>query len=170
MIDFLQTIPLFATLDGGELKELLRTMGPFHVGAGDPLFAQGSDALGMYIIERGEVEVRVRSAAGDEVVLAHLGNGAVIGEMALLAGGVRSATVGAVSQTQGFRLSRQDFETMQGRGRPVAFKIILQMARTIDDRLRQLETRFHQLKADPEVAKHLERDADKELIARARLT
>lgn len=169
LIEFLQTIPLFSALDGGELKELLRMTEPFYVQAGERLFSQGDEADGMYVIERGEVEVRVRSGSGDEVVLAQLGNGAVIGEMALLTGGQRSAAIGAVSQTQGFLLSRQEFESMRRRGRPAAFKIIMQLARTIDGRLRQLEERFAQLKTDPEVAKRLEEDATKELLARARL-
>ncbi len=169
MSEFLRTIPLFEKLDQAELKEVLRRTDPFYVEAGKTLFEQGDEASGMYVLERGEVEVRVRSDEGHDVVLAHLSNGAVIGEMALLSGGPRSATVVSVSQTQGFFLSRAEFEGLRKRGRSCAYKIVLQLARILDARLRQLEERFQQLKQDPEVARHLEEKSTSELIARARL-
>ncbi|MCA9561885.1 MAG: cyclic nucleotide-binding domain-containing protein [Myxococcales bacterium] len=166
--EFLRNIDLFETLETEECLDLLRITEQFVIGAGERLFAEGDAASGMYVVERGEVEVRIKTDANRELVLAHLGNGSAIGEMSLIAGGPRSASVGAVSQTQGFFLAREAFDALRTEGDPIAFKIVLQLARTLDRRRRQLEERFAQLREDPEVDARLKEKSTKELIARVR--
>ena len=165
-VEFLQNIPLFSLLDHSELKQIQGLTEPFFTAPGERLFEEGESAEGLYVVERGEVEVRIRSDGGREVILAHLGNGSVLGEMALIAGGPRSASVEAFSPTQGYFLSRRAFEQLKADGGAAPFKIILQLARTLDDRRRALENRFVQLKEDPEVRARLREKATRELIAR----
>ncbi len=61
--------------------------------AGTVVMRQGEPANAAYVIERGELEVRMQTANGQDVVLATLGPGDWVGEMALLLELPRSATV-----------------------------------------------------------------------------
>ena len=60
---------------------------------GAQLVRQGAPADGAWIIESGEAEVITALPGGGEAVVARLGPGSVLGEMALLESGIRSATV-----------------------------------------------------------------------------
>jgi diguanylate cyclase len=66
---------------------------------GEQLFASGDAADCAYIVESGRLEVTVEGAGGREV-LATVGPGAILGEMALLDEGCRTATVTAVERSQ----------------------------------------------------------------------
>src|SRR5258708_5022387 len=63
---------------------------------GEPLFRAGDAADGCYRLERGLLKVSVTSPQGDERILAVLGPGSIVGELALIDGQPRSATVAAL--------------------------------------------------------------------------
>ena len=67
---------------------------------GTVLLTEGEAAGKAYVVERGELEVRKRDESGHEIVLARLGAGEWVGEMALLLNLPRSATVVAVTDAQ----------------------------------------------------------------------
>lgn len=77
--------------------------------AGTEIFHEGQDADAAFLVLEGNVEVRKRTDDGHKV-MATLGNGDVLGEMALFGGDVRSADAVALTDTKAFRLSRADFE------------------------------------------------------------
>ena len=79
--------------------------------AGTEIFHEGQDADVAFLVLEGQVEVRKRTDEGHKV-MATLGNGDVLGEMALFGGVHRSADAVAVSDTKAFRLSRADFESL----------------------------------------------------------
>lgn len=166
--ELLRGVDLFALLTPDQLKRVARLTKPFYLQPGEHLFEEGNEAQGVYLVERGEVEVRIRAEGDRQTTLAHLGNGSVVGEMALIAGGSRSASVVATSPTQGYGFTRLDFELLRDDHPRTASKIVLQLARTLDLRRRLLEDRFHQLREDPEVRIRLKEKATKELIARVR--
>jgi aquaporin Z len=68
--------------------------------AGTVVMRQGEPANAAYVIERGELEVRMHTASGEDVLLARLGPGDWVGEMALLLELPRSATVIASSDAE----------------------------------------------------------------------
>jgi CRP-like cAMP-binding protein len=70
------------------------------------LFAKGDKGDALYVVLEGEVEVRLSSEGGRDVRIAALGAGSVIGEMAALDGGPRSADVDAVRRTRLLRIPR----------------------------------------------------------------
>ena len=74
--------------------------GYHNVSAGTVVMRQGEAATAAYVIERGELEVRMQTAAGYEVVLANLYPGDWVGEMALLLELPRSATVVAARDSE----------------------------------------------------------------------
>lgn len=109
---------------------------PFEVAEG-PLFRQGDPAESMYVIGEGEVQVVARTVGDDVVPLGRLGPGGILGEMALLDQGVRSATAMAIVPTRGWRLSRGAFQMMRLTRRPASAVVLAHIARLICRRIRQ---------------------------------
>jgi len=161
---FFRGIPLFASLSSDELGELLRLAKPFVREAGETLFREGDPADGLYVIERGEVGVLVERAPGELVRLAELGNGAVIGELALIDGATRSATVETFAMTTGYWLSRNQFNTLREGQSRAAYKVALECARTLEARRRVTESRFRALLEAPDRAALLEKREVRELF------
>ena len=79
---------------------------------GDHLCRQGEEADFFYIISEGEVEVSALNRDGDKVHLADLGSGQVIGEIALFAGGKRTADVVAKTDVKAFRVNKGGYEEL----------------------------------------------------------
>ena len=69
-----------------------------------------ADAL--YIVIAGSLAVTVRSSNGRDILVARIRSGEIVGEMALLDGGLRSATVEAVRDTELLRLDRLSYERL----------------------------------------------------------
>jgi CRP-like cAMP-binding protein len=82
-----------------------------RLAAGKILFRAGaSDEEGCYRVEDGLLKVTIVSGHGAERILAFLGQGAIVGELSIIDGLPRSATVAAVSEAAVSFLSRAAFE------------------------------------------------------------
>jgi CRP/FNR family cyclic AMP-dependent transcriptional regulator len=81
-----------------------------HLKAGQPLFVAGDVGDGCYRLERGLLKVVVASARGDERIFAILGPGEIAGELAMIDGRPRSASVFALKDCELSFISRKDFE------------------------------------------------------------
>ncbi len=105
-------LPVFQDFGEDFLRDLARRLYPVVMDRGERLFAQGDEARGMYIVISGELKITIRNKEGYEVVVKHMGPGEPVGEMALLSGCTRSATVTAVNDTTLAKLAREDFEEL----------------------------------------------------------
>ena len=85
---------------------------PMHFAAGDVIVRQGDPGTRFYVITAGEAEVLQRGRDGSEHVVATLGPGRYFGEIALLRGARRTATVRALSDLNVVSLDRKDFGTL----------------------------------------------------------
>lgn len=74
---------------------------------GEILFQAGDPGDAVYVVVEGEVEVRNSTPDGREVRLVALGPGALVGEMAALDGGPRSADVAAIRRCRLWRIARE---------------------------------------------------------------
>ena len=83
---------------------------PVRLGADGVLFMAGDAGDGCYRIEDGLLKVTMLSRAGSERILAFFGPGAIVGELSMIDGLPRSATVVAVRDAQLSFLSRAAFE------------------------------------------------------------
>jgi small-conductance mechanosensitive channel/CRP-like cAMP-binding protein len=77
---------------------------------GERLTRQGDAGDWLYLITAGEVSVRVAATEGLEQEVAHLGPGDFVGEMSLMTGERRSATVVATSGVECYRLDKAAFQ------------------------------------------------------------
>ncbi len=110
-------LPLFTGVGSGALERALGRLVEMPVVAGQVVVAQGEAADRFYIIESGTFTVSQADpvASGASRVLRQLGRDDVFGELGLLAGGARSATVTAETDGVLLALDRREFLAMVGR-------------------------------------------------------
>jgi CRP-like cAMP-binding protein len=106
----LAEIPLFAALGNRQLAEIAAVAAEDHAGEGETIATQGELGHALFAIESGTVEV---SADGD--LVATLGAGDVFGEIAVIAAGVRMASVVATSPVRLIGLSKRDVLALERR-------------------------------------------------------
>jgi len=104
---------------------------------GTVLFREGELGRDMFIIQRGKVQVRKRVGSGEKV-LAELGEGEFFGEMALLMGMDRSATVEVIEDSKILIVTPETFESLLRSNIDIALKMLRKLAarlRASDDHL-----------------------------------
>lgn len=122
--DLLANIPLFAHLDDEGRRDLLALMTPSHVPSQEAVFWFGDKGDTLFVIEAGAAEVTAPDTNGDHVLLAQLGPGDVFGELGLLDGAPRSATVRAVTDLTLLGLSRDSFHAFLRQRPDVAIDLL----------------------------------------------
>src|SRR6476661_10123694 len=109
-VDLLGGVEMFAGLDRVALAKLAAHLEPLAVRDGEALFRQGDPPDGLYIVCRGMFGIfGVAPGNFGETRLETLERGEPIGEMALLTGEGRSATVRADGDGEVLRLERAQF-------------------------------------------------------------
>ena len=91
-------------------SSLFAAAAPRRLKADEALFVAGQSGDGCYRLERGLLKVVVTSPGGEERILAMLGPGAIVGELAMLDEGPRSASVFAVRECELSFISLRVFE------------------------------------------------------------
>jgi len=119
----LRSIPLFAGLDPALLEAPGGDTSRVHLAGGDTLFRQGDPADALFVVLVGRLQVIVEDDAGGSRAVDTLEKGAVIGEMALLLGETRSATVVARRDSELLRIGRAGFEGLLARHPQAAFEL-----------------------------------------------
>jgi CRP-like cAMP-binding protein len=105
----LGSLPSFAHLDSGELRELLRHGRWINAAPGDELVRQGDVGDAFFAIASGQADV-----LQDGAMIRRLGAGSYFGEIALLRDVPRTATVVARTPLRAFRLTREGFDRLLG--------------------------------------------------------
>jgi CRP-like cAMP-binding protein len=121
-------VALFADLDAVQLQALSRLASVRHVAAGAPILREAEPGDLFFALVRGEVKVFVDSPDGREVVLTHLQAGDFFGEMALLEGEPRSASVTALAESELVAIARDDFFALLSRDFALTRKILQTMS------------------------------------------
>ena len=103
--------PLFEVLDTEEREALIREMELESHEEGGVIIGEGEPGSAMYVIVSGEVKVYTRSAGGTSVYLAKLGEGDFFGEVSLLTGKPRTATITASQPTDLLRLDKEKLDS-----------------------------------------------------------
>ena len=106
-VERLAKLPLFGELDHHDLSHVAGWVTEKGFAEGDVLIEEGTLPSDVYLIESGTVDV-----THEERLIASLGPGDVVGEIALLDPQRRTATVTATSAVQAVALSVDDFASM----------------------------------------------------------
>ena len=102
--DLLRNVPMFAKLDPSKLKLLAFTSQRLHFEDGEILFNDGDRADCAYVIMSGEVEI-VANSEGTPFVAGTLGANQLFGELGVLTGAPRSATIRARGELVAMRMN-----------------------------------------------------------------
>ena len=129
----LDRVGVLQELDAGALLEVAAVMQPVNLPGGARLFDQGDIGDALYIVAHGRLRVSVPAERGRRRVIAELGRGESVGEMALLTGERRSARVEAIRDSVLLALSRTAFAQVVER-HP---RIMMQLARQLVERLKE---------------------------------
>jgi signal transduction histidine kinase len=107
----LRRMPLFAGLSDEDFEQLYQMAEPFFIPAGQRFIQEGEPGRTLYIILEGEVEATTRKGEQD-IVLGRRGPGEFIGELALLEGTPRSASVRTLRDSTLFAVSQTAFQRL----------------------------------------------------------
>jgi len=117
-------LPLFSGVASSNLELALSRLEPVVVRAGDRIIRQGEVADRFYIIESGNFIVSQRAPSGPDREIRRLGPDAVFGELGLLTGSPRSATVTAAGDGVILALSGPDFLALVGSATSIRGRLI----------------------------------------------
>src|SRR5271155_2411145 len=104
------TLSLLSELPEPLAADLFAAATSAHLAADEVLFMAGDTGDGCYRVEDGLLKVTMMSRSGTERILAFLGPGAIVGELSIIDGLPRSASVVAVRNSGLCFLSRAAFE------------------------------------------------------------
>lgn len=130
--ELIKRVPLFADLDGKELTEVAGFFKERAFVAGETLIGEDAGPSRFFVIGEGTVLV---SAHGED--RARLGRGDFFGEIALVDGGVRTATVTAEEDVKVYTLTLWEFRPLVEQNSAIAWKLLEALAK----RIRDLEAR-----------------------------
>jgi small-conductance mechanosensitive channel/CRP-like cAMP-binding protein len=109
----LEAIDLFNSMSSEELLTIAERLRYAPFTGGETVTKQGQVAHWLYILASGSAEIRVRSHDGrEEEVVATITGPTVFGEMALLTGEPRTATVVACNDVECYRLDKEAFQQL----------------------------------------------------------
>ncbi|QMU59636.1 MAG: cyclic nucleotide-binding domain-containing protein [Boseongicola sp.] len=129
--DIMQDSVLAASMDLADCRALFADARRRTFDPGQMIFAEGEPGNMVMLIETGRVEVSVTSASGRKSVLAHMGPSELLGEIAALDGGARSADAIAAGTVSGLVLSRQNLLAFVAERPNVAQAIITELCRKV---------------------------------------
>jgi CRP/FNR family transcriptional regulator, cyclic AMP receptor protein len=136
----LQGVYLFSDLTAEERDVLGRIAEPMTVSANSAVFRAGDPATALYLIKDGSVRITTKAPGGETINVATLASGGHFGEMALIDGAPRSATVETLEPTVLFRFDYDRMRTVLDRTPGTAAKLYKSLARFLCNRLRQTTT------------------------------
>jgi CRP-like cAMP-binding protein len=141
---FVRSIPLFSFIEPQDMTEVLRVLQPVGLLAGDVLFREGEPGKAMWILgEDAEVSMGAAPLGPKRpVAVAYARKGDVIGEMALVDDGPRSATAVVTHDGSAHRIDALEFHAMRSTFVPAAFKILRRVCLDLCRRLRVTNERI----------------------------
>ena len=137
-IGLLRSVPLFSDLEAGELERFSRVAVPRSFPAATRVFHEGDHSDACYIVRSGSFRVTREHPDGRAITLATLGSGDIFGELAMLDGEVRSASVEALTDGELLALPAGEVRALLGRHPDITVKLIGALVR----RLREANERI----------------------------
>lgn len=127
------SVRLFEGLDKASLDTLLALSCRFTARARGLVCRQGEPGEALYIVMSGKLKVTTQSEDGREVILAILEDGDTFGEMSLLDGRPRSASVSTVQESELLVIKRHDFLSCLERHPKVSIALLVILSSRLRD-------------------------------------
>ena len=138
-IDALLQVELFKILHEDELTRMAEQLIYTPFAKGDVIMHQGAVAHSLYILIKGTADIFIVQGDGEQRQIDSIEGGSILGEMGLMTGAPRSATVIASSEVLAYRLDKASFETVLSKRPEIAVEISRLLASRRDnlDQLKQ---------------------------------
>jgi small-conductance mechanosensitive channel/CRP-like cAMP-binding protein len=154
-------VDLFGGLAETERDEIASQLKYAPFARGELMTRQGAEAHWLYLVEEGQASVHVRDGSLEKEV-ARLGEGSFFGEMSLLTGAPRSATVVADTDVECFRLDKAAFQRVLERRPEIAGQLAALLSR------RQTELNSARVGLDAEATRLQQAKNERDLLNRIR--
>ena len=109
IMGLMKKVEILSPLNEAELKKLGDRVSVLFYAAGEIPVKQGEAGDSFYIIKSGRVDVVVEKSAGKSAVVATLGPGNFFGEMSLLTGAVRTASIHVREDAEFIEIDKENF-------------------------------------------------------------
>jgi CRP/FNR family cyclic AMP-dependent transcriptional regulator len=137
-IELLRRVPLFSELSAEELRGITDVAIPRSFPKGVRVFHEGDRSDACYIVRAGDLRVTREHPDGRAIALATLGPGDIFGELAMLDGEARSASVESLSDCELLALPAADVRRLLAQAPETTVKLVVALTR----RLREANERI----------------------------
>jgi CRP/FNR family transcriptional regulator len=131
IVNLLARVSLFDQLSSDELERVARVAVPRSFPKGVRVFHEGDSSDACYIVRSGDLRVTREHPDGRAIALATLGRGEIFGELAMLDGGTRSASVETLSDSELLALPAADMRRVISEHGDIAAKLIVALTRRL---------------------------------------
>lgn len=130
-INFLRNVSIFEELPERDLEKIAKLGTRKVFSKGNVILMEDEIGSALFIIINGKVKVSRLDETGREVILSILGAGEVFGEMSLLDGMKRSATVSAIMDTEVLIIYRDDFLNLLNKHPQIAISLLKELTQRL---------------------------------------
>src|SRR3954449_3825144 len=129
--ELLANVPLFSELSAEELERVARVAVPRSYPKGVRVFHEGDTSDACYVVREGDLRVTREHPDGRAISLATLGPRDIFGELAMLDGGTRSASIETLSDCELLALPANDMRRVIADHGEIAAKLIAALTRRL---------------------------------------
>jgi CRP-like cAMP-binding protein len=140
-MEFIRSVPVFAEIEASELSKIVRVGVRKKYKKGSIILLEEETGAALFFIVFGKVKIVRTDEEGREVILSILGENDFFGEMSILDGLSRSASVVALTKTELFMIHRRDFLKLMQDVPSVAISLLKEMTM----RLRKADSQIKSL-------------------------
>ncbi len=139
---YLKAIPLLRELSLSDHRELARRLELCRFDQGQAVIEQGTDSGGFFFVLEGTLQVSRQMPQDNQLNLAQIGKGHIVGYLSMIDAHVRSATVTATTPVVLAEFGREAFSAMMKSDQPLAVRFLQVLGREMIRTLRLANRRF----------------------------
>ena len=133
MVELLGRVPVFSTLEQGDLERIAQMALPRHFEPGQAVFREGDQSDTCYIVREGHARAVRSHGDGRTITLATFGPGDIFGELAMFEDERRSATVEAIEPTSVIGVLGPDMRRLLSEHPQIAARMVIALGRRLRD-------------------------------------
>jgi CRP/FNR family transcriptional regulator, cyclic AMP receptor protein len=138
VVELLGRVPVFSTLEPGDLEQIAQMAVPRHFEPGQVVFREGDQSDTCYVVQAGHARAVRSHGDGRTITLATFGPGDIFGELAMFEDERRSATVEAIEPTSVVGVLGPDMRRLMHEHPQIAARLVIALGR----RLRETNERL----------------------------
>jgi CRP/FNR family transcriptional regulator, cyclic AMP receptor protein len=138
VVDLLGRVPVFSTLERGDLERISEVSVPRSFEPGQAVFREGDASDTCYVVREGHARAIRSHGDGRTITLANFGPGDIFGELAMFEDELRSATVEAIDRMSVIGVLGPDMRRLMGEHPEISMRLVVALGR----RLRETNERL----------------------------